>query len=64
MRAVQIIVYALCGFSNIGSVGMTLSAMSAIAPEQNDNVAKLAMRSLVAGATANFLNAALIGTLL
>ena len=33
-RSLNIVTYALCGFSNIGSVGMTMSAMTAIAPSQ------------------------------
>ena len=33
-RSLNIVTYALCGFSNIGSVGMTMSAMTAIAPGQ------------------------------
>jgi CNT family concentrative nucleoside transporter len=33
-RSLNIVTYALCGFSNLGSVGMTMSAMTAIAPGQ------------------------------
>ena len=85
-RSLNIVTYALCGFSNVGSVGMTLSALAgarpasaapraprqgadgaaaaAIAPNKIEAVTRLALRSLLAGAMANFLNAALVGTLI
>ena len=65
-RSLNIITYALCGFSNIGSIGMTISALNSVVetPAQQDHIGRLALRALLAGVSANLLNAALVGVLI
>ncbi len=62
-RSTQIMVYALCGFANLGSVGILIGGMSAMMPERRDEVVSLALKALVAGTMASSLSGAMIGLL-
>jgi CNT family concentrative nucleoside transporter len=62
-RSTQIMVYALCGFANFGSVGILIGGMSAMIPERRDEVVSLALKALVAGTMASSLSGAMIGLL-
>jgi len=62
-RSTQIMVYALCGFANLGSVGILIGGMSALIPERRDEVVSLALKALVAGTMASSLSGAMIGLL-
>ncbi len=63
-RAQIIATYALCGFSNIGSIGIQIGGISAIAPERQADLAKLGVRAMIAGSLACFMTAAIAGMLL
>ena len=63
-RAKIIATYALCGFSNIGSIGIQIGGISAIAPSRQSDLAKLAVRALIAGSIACFMTACITGILL
>jgi CNT family concentrative nucleoside transporter len=62
-RSSQIMVYAMCGFANFGSVGILIAGMSALLPERRGEVVALAFRALVAGTLASGLTGAMIGLL-
>jgi CNT family concentrative nucleoside transporter len=62
-RSTQIMVYAMCGFANFGSVGILIAGMSALVPERRGEVVALAIRALVAGTLASGLTGAMIGLL-
>jgi CNT family concentrative nucleoside transporter len=62
-RSTQIMVYALCGFANLGSVGILIGGMNALIPERRDEVVALALKALVAGTMASSLSGAMIGLL-
>ena len=62
-RATQIMVYAMCGFGNLASVGILIGGMSAIIPERRAEIVPLAMRALVSGTLASGLTGAMIGLL-
>ena len=62
-RATLIMVYAMCGFANFGSVGIMIAGMSALVPERRDEIVPLALRAMVAGTLASGLNGAMIGLL-
>lgn len=62
-RSSQIMVYAMCGFANFGSVGILIAGMSALIPERRGEVVALAFRALVAGTLASGLTGAMIGLL-
>ena len=63
-RAKIIATYALCGFSNIGSIGIQIGGISAIAPSRQSDLAKLAIRALFTGSIACFMTACITGILL
>ncbi len=63
-RSQIIATYALCGFSNIGSIGIQIGGISAIAPERQADLAKLGVRAMIAGSLACFMTAAIAGMLL
>ncbi|MEL7350448.1 MAG: NupC/NupG family nucleoside CNT transporter [Cyanobacteria bacterium P01_A01_bin.116] len=63
-RAVVIATYALCGFANIGSIGIQIGGISAIAPSRRADLARLGLRTMVAGTLACFMTACIAGILL
>lgn len=63
-RSTVIATYALCGFANVGSVGIMMGAMAAMAPSRKTDCASMAMRSLVGGSVACFLTACVAGSLI
>lgn len=56
--------YALCGFSNLGAVGIAIGGISAIAPERQQDLAQLGIRAMIAGALACFMTTCIAGLLL
>ena len=56
--------FALCGFANIGSVGIQIGGIGALAPERKHDLARLGFKAMIAGTLANFLSATLAGILL
>jgi len=63
-RAKIIATYALCGFSNVGSIGIQIGGISAIAPERQADLAQLSIRALTAGSIACFMTACVAGILI
>jgi len=64
MRSRVILSYALCGFANLGSIGIQLGGIGGIAPQRRGDLAKLAFRALIAGSFACFLTANIAGILI
>ncbi|PKL46091.1 MAG: NupC/NupG family nucleoside CNT transporter [Candidatus Riflebacteria bacterium HGW-Riflebacteria-2] len=64
MRSKIILSYALCGFANLGSIGIQLGGIGGIAPARRGDLAKLAFRALLAGSFACFLTANIAGILI
>ncbi len=62
-RATLIMVYAMCGFANIGSVGIMIAGMSTLMPERRDEIVPLAMRAMISGLMASGLTGSMIGLL-
>ncbi len=62
-RSRLIMTYALCGFANFSSVGITIGGLGAMAPERRDDIVALAPRALVSGTLATCLSAAVVGIL-
>ena len=63
VRTQIILTYALCGFSNIASVGIQIGGIGALAPNQRGMLAKLGMKALLGGSIACFLTACVAGIL-
>ncbi|CAG5118720.1 unnamed protein product, partial [Candidula unifasciata] len=56
-RSEIIATYALCGFSNFGSMGILLGTLSALAPSRRPTMAKLILRAMITGNIACFFTA-------
>ncbi|MDR3618995.1 MAG: nucleoside transporter C-terminal domain-containing protein [Paludisphaera borealis] len=63
-RSFLIASFALCGFANIGSLGIQLGGLGALIPERRRDLARLGIRALLAATLANFLTACIAGVLL
>ena len=63
-RSFSIATYAICGFSNLGSIGIQIGAIGSLAPNRKTDLAKLGFRALLAGTLANYLSAAIVGLFL
>ena len=57
----QIMVYALCGFANFGSLGILLGGLGTMIPERRAEVAQLGWRALVTGTLATLMSGAVVG---
>ncbi|XP_033762017.1 solute carrier family 28 member 3-like isoform X2 [Pecten maximus] len=60
-RAVVISTYALCGFSNIASMGIMLGALGAMAPTRKSDLSRLVVTAMIAGNVACFMTASIAG---
>jgi CNT family concentrative nucleoside transporter len=58
-----ILIYALCGFANFGSVGIMVGGICAMAPERKHDIVTLGFRALVSGTIASLMGGAVIGAL-
>ena len=63
-RSQIISTYALCGFSNIGSIGIQIGGIGALAPQRQGDLARLSVRALIAGSLACFMTACIAGMLI
>ncbi|MCP4932673.1 MAG: nucleoside:proton symporter [bacterium] len=62
-RSRTILIYALCGFANPGSLGIMTGGLIAMAPERRADIIALGPRSLIAGTLATLMTGAVIGTM-
>ena len=62
-RSRTILTYALCGFANLGSLGILVGGLSAMVPERRAEIAALGTRALFAGILATLLTAAIVGVI-
>ena len=62
-RSDLIMVYALCGFANFASVGITIAGVTVLAPGRRKEIVELAQRSLISGTLSSLLVGATIGML-
>lgn len=60
-RTRMIMTYALCGFANIGSVGMNVAGFSVLVPHRRQEVLSLVWKAMMAGFLATCLTGSLIG---
>ncbi|KAI9218284.1 Na+ dependent nucleoside transporter C-terminus-domain-containing protein [Blastocladiella britannica] len=60
-RAELLISYALCGFANIGSVGIQIGCLGAMAPSRRGDIASIAFPAMLVGALCTFTSACIAG---
>ncbi len=63
-RTAIIASYALCGFSNFGSIGIQLGGIGGMAPERRRDLSTIAFKAMIGGALASWLTATIAGFLL
>jgi CNT family concentrative nucleoside transporter len=62
-RSRLIMLYALCGFANFGSLGIMIAGLSTMAPGRRDDVLSLGLKSIVSGTLTTCLIGAIVGML-
>ena len=60
-RSMLIATYAICGFGNIGSLGIQIGILGQLAPSRGGEVAKLAVSALISGVMATLTSATVAG---
>ena len=60
-RAKLIVIYALCGFANLASIGLLVSTIGTLAPSRRAEVTGLGFKSWIAGNLASAMTGAVIG---
>ena len=63
-RTFSIATFALCGFANVGSIGMQIGGIGALVPNRRNDLAQLGLRAMLAGTMANLMSAAIVSMLL
>jgi CNT family concentrative nucleoside transporter len=63
-RTFSIATFALCGFANIGSIGMQIGGIGALVPNRRNDLARLGLRAMLAGTMANLLSASIVSMLI
>jgi concentrative nucleoside transporter, CNT family len=56
-----IMIYALCGFANLGSLGIMIGGMGCMAPERRTEIVGLGFKSIIAGTLATLMAGAIAG---
>jgi len=63
-RTFSIATFALCGFANLGSIGMQIGGIGALIPARRNDLARLGLRAMLAGTMANLMSASIVSMLL
>lgn len=63
VRSERIMLYAMCGFANFGSLGILIGGLATMAPSRRDDIVSLGLKSIVAGTLATCLLGAVVGVL-
>ena len=62
-RSQLIMTYALCGFANLGSLGIMIGGLGTMVPERRKEIVALGIKSIVAGTLATCMTGAVVGIL-
>jgi CNT family concentrative nucleoside transporter len=62
-RSRLIMLYAMCGFANFGSLGIMIAGLSVMAPTRRADILSLGMKSVVSGTLTTCLMGAMVGVL-
>ena len=63
-RSIVLASYALCGFANFSSIAIQIGGIGALAPTRRADLARLGLKSMIAGLLACYLFAAVVGVLI
>ncbi|MCR9141997.1 MAG: nucleoside:proton symporter [bacterium] len=59
-----ILVYAICGFANLGSLGIMIGGLCTMAPERRSEIVSLGFKSIVSGNLATMMTGAIAGIIM
>ena len=62
-RSRLIMLYAMCGFANFGSLGIMIGGLGTMAPERREEINALGVKSIVSGTITTCLMGAIVGVL-
>ena len=62
-RSKLIMLYAMCGFANFGSLGIMIGGLGTMAPQRRDEINALGLKSIVSGTLTTCLMGAIVGVL-
>jgi len=62
-RSRLIMLYAMCGFANFGSLGIMIGGLGAMAPERRADVTSLGLKAIVSGTLSTCLIGSIVGVL-
>jgi concentrative nucleoside transporter, CNT family len=60
-RALTLLTYALCGFSNFSCIGIQIGGIGALAPEKRASLSELGLYAVLGGMLSNLLSAMIVG---
>lgn len=60
-RGTLIATYALCGFANFGSIGITLGVLNTLCPSRGKDISSTIISAFISGAIATLISAAIAG---
>jgi len=62
-RSELMMVYAMCGFANLGSLGIMIGGLTTMAPERRDEIVSLGGKTIVSGTLATLIAGSVVGIL-
>ena len=62
-RSRVIMIYALCGFANFGSLGIMIGGLATMCPERRNDVLSLGWKTIVSGTLSTLMLGAIVGVL-
>jgi CNT family concentrative nucleoside transporter len=62
-RSELIMTYAMCGFANLGSLGIMIGGVGAMVPERREEIVGLGPKSIMAGTIATCMTGAVVGVI-
>ncbi len=62
-RSKLIMLYAMCGFANFGSLGIMIGGLGTMAPERRDEIHSLGLKSIASGTLTTCLIGAIVGVM-
>jgi len=58
-----VMTYVLCGFANIGSLGILIGGLSVLVPERRDELLKVAPLSILSGTLVTLMSGAIVAVI-
>ncbi|WP_455540074.1 NupC/NupG family nucleoside CNT transporter [Terrisporobacter sp.] len=63
-RTALVLTISLCGFANVGSIGICVSGISVFCPEKRNELARLALKGMIGGFLVSILSALIVGLIM